>query len=114
MKPRREKPLERLIDADPSWWVPRDGDRTRKIGIIFDCPIHEHCSVGVPFSNPIGGGSGEPMHSSKALWERTGEDFDTLTISPSIHVLGEVNGPDGCQWHGYVRNGRFETCGDSQ
>jgi len=37
--------------------------------------------------------------------------FGTVTLSPSIRILG---GDDGCEWHGFIRAGRFETCGDAR
>lgn len=114
----REKRLERLVDADPRFygWSPdRDlnpqyADKPDRVGlgIMFDCPIHEpYCFVAVPFKVAIDGGG--PI-DNRPTWDRTGDTFETLTLSPSIRVLG---GPGGCRWHGFIRNGRFETCGDS-
>lgn len=42
-----------------------------------------------------------------ATWTATSGSFDdvtTLTLSPSIHCTG------CCGWHGYLRNGIFESC----
>lgn len=39
MKPRRNKPIERLVDADPVWVDGSAGDERRETGIIFNCPI---------------------------------------------------------------------------
>lgn len=112
MKPRRAQPLERLVDADPVWVDgSANGPERRGTGIIFNCPIHdEDCFAGVQFANPIDGG---PPHDADGAptWRRTGETFETLTLSPSIRRLG---GADGCEWHGFIRDGRFETCGDSR
>lgn len=108
--PLRAKPLERLIDANPSWISFRVKDR----GIVafgFDCPIHDH-RLSVPLAKPLDGG--EPCRDwfpSGAVWDHDMEDFASMTCSPSIHVLGE---PDDCEWHGFIRAGRFETCGDSR
>lgn len=120
MRPQREKPLERLVDADPRFYDwspdrelnPQYADRPDRhgIGLLFDCPIHgDHCLVGVPFANPLDGGG--PHEPSRPTWQRTGESFETLTLSPSIKVLG---GETGCEWHGFIRDGRFETCEDSR
>lgn len=124
VKPRRAQPLERLVDADPRYydWKPDRElnphlaafpDRTG-IGLFFDCPIHADCWVAVRFANPLDGG-GTFMHpdepAATPAWQRTGEDFATLTLSPSIRVLG---GADGCEWHGFIRGGKFEHCGDSK
>lgn len=103
----REKPLERLVDADPGFFT--DGE-TKGAGIVFECPLHENCCVGVHFENPIGGGV--PSANAKVRWRRDGETFETLTLSPSIRVTSPNH--DGCHWHGFVKNGRFETCGDSR
>lgn len=117
MKLRRDKPLVRLVDARPQWvgaggpGVTCAGEpvpRREGVALSFDCPIHADCRVwGLPV-DPLDGG---PPHDRRA-WSRTGgEDFDTVTLSPSIRIEG---GPDGCEWHGFIRCGRFETCGDAR
>ena len=116
VKPRRARPLKRLVDADPCWvdaaiTVPEAG---RRHGVIldFDCPIHEGCRLGVPVDPPIDGGEPMPELMAGKAWKRTGgEDFASVTLSPSIRILG---GADGCEWHGFIRGGRFETCGDAR
>ena len=112
----RAQPLERLVDAEPAWVGERGAGGLREgVGVSFDCPIHEDCHLGAPFKNPLDG-QGPP--GWKALdgtqWTRSGDTFETLTLSPSIHMLGEKDDPPGCQWHGFIRAGRFETCGDSR
>lgn len=104
MRALRAKPLERLVDAAPDWHE-RQSDGVRH-WISFDCPIHEDggyggCRIGVPLAPEEARG-----------WSHSGDTFDTLTTSPSIRVLGE--GSDGCYWHGFIRDGRFDTCGDSR
>lgn len=119
MKPRRAQSLERLVDANPVW-VDAGGEgitnsitgqpvpHRRGVALMFDCPIHEDCLCCVSVNPPLDGG---PAIETKA-WRRTGgEDFETVTLAPSIKVLG---GPEGCEWHGHIRNGRFETGGDSR
>lgn len=119
MKPNRAQPLERLVDANPCW-VDAGGEgitnsvtgqpvpHRRGVALMFECPIHEECLCSVPVDPPLDGG---PMLEPRG-WKRTGgEDFGTVTLSPSIRVLG---GADGCEWHGFIRSGRFETCGDSR
>lgn len=56
----------------------------------------------VMFRNPVDGGP--PFPEAARLWERTGEDFDDLTLSPSVDasVLGH--------WHGFIRNGMVVSC----
>lgn len=79
------------------------------IGVSFDCPC-EKCAaqrtgnelhdfmlrVFVPFKNPLDGQP--PPTDSYPLWERTGETFDTLVLSPSILH----NKDHGCGWHGFI------------
>lgn len=108
---RRDRPLERLVDANPSFVdtsATNTKDPNRKgIGVAFDCPIHEDCRLYVPFAQPLDGG---PQFDVKG-WRRSGETFETLTLSPSVRMLG---GEDGCRWHGFIRNGGFENCGDAR
>lgn len=119
MKPQRTKRLERLVDADARFvdWKPdrsinphlADRPDRRGVMIVFDCPIHEDCNIGVQITPALDGGG--PLESGQKAWARTGDTVETLTLSPSIRVLG---GADGCEWHGFIRNGRFEHCGDSR
>jgi hypothetical protein len=99
----------KLIDLHPKW-VEAEHDHqgnpaSRKgIGIIFDCPCGCDMPIYVAFANPLDGG---PAHDPRqATWQRTGETFETLMLSPSIRRLG------GCpkNWHGWVRNGETFSC----
>lgn len=79
--------------------------RTR-VGLMYDCP----CGCGdrryVPFENPEDGLG--PLEGKNAKWTRTGTDFETLTLQPSIkHVPHKLRDGtlDGCAWHGWIRNG---------
>lgn len=110
MKPERAQRLERLVDADPHWTGGVEG-RDRAV-LIFECPIHGDHYLSVPLRNPLDGGPPVPWFPSGATWQLVGApDFATLTLEPSIHVLG---GENDCEWHGFIRNGRFEHCGDSR
>lgn len=109
MRQLRAKPLELLVDAAPEWVRRSNGVI---VGLTFDCPLHAECShiggpsrIGVTFLNPIGSDVRNP-HG----WQRTGESFEAISIAPSIRVMDH----ELCGWHGYVRDGRFETCGDSR
>lgn len=75
------------------------------MGITFRCP-EPGClqRLGVWFVNPIDGGhayvsaphaDGTPWY----LWQRSGEDFDTLTLSPSVDASKQGH------WHGWIKNG---------
>jgi len=107
MKPRRLKDLVFLSEADPEL-VSMDG--RQGIGFSFDCPIHDNCRLAVPFLRPLDGGPPASWLNGKQAWDHFG-DLPNITVSPSIHILG---GEDSCQWHGFIRGGKFDTCGDSQ
>jgi Family of unknown function (DUF6527) len=75
---------------------------THGVGITFDCPCGNHDEAHrcyVPFANPIGPGP----HVNAKGWQRTGDTFETLTLSPSIQRIGD------CRWHGFIRNGEVTT-----
>lgn len=103
----------KLIDLDPRWTV--EVAERQGMGITFDCP---HCQgnapediarLGVWFVNPIDGGSpasektreftSNGVRGLMPLWTRTGDTFETLTLTPSINA--EISG----HWHGYITNG---------
>lgn len=107
----------KLTDLNPQW-IEIGG---RRVGIAFDCP----CCVGSKdpggplatfFRNPVDGGPPHPIltfaqryeldmlrdhHIGGTHWQRTGETFDTLTLSPSIDCSAWNH------WHGFVRNGEI-------
>jgi hypothetical protein len=58
----------------------------------------------VPFANPIGPGPG--MGLSGPRWQRTGDTFETLTLTPSVF---RVKGKGGCGWYGFITNGEVRT-----
>jgi hypothetical protein len=74
------------------------------IGMLFDCPCGkcEH-HVCIMFRNPIEG----PAYTERPSWQRTGESFETMTLSPSVHKDPALG---GCGWHGWVRNGEVVAC----
>lgn len=78
--------------------------KTEGVGIMFDCPcgnFEEEHRCYVPFSNPIGPGPGRD--ESGRGWQRTGDTFETLTLTPSIYRI------NGCGWHGFITNGVVHT-----
>ncbi len=73
------------------------------VGMTFDCPCgdcHERCYL--QFTNPLDGG--EECGGGHPTWQRTGEDFETMTLTPSIQRMGD------CRWHGYLTNGELKEC----
>ncbi len=91
---------EGISNADGSPAPERTG-----VGVLCDCPCgntDEDHRLFVPFANPIDGGL--PVHTGKNNgWSRTGETFETLTLTPSIQRVG------GCGWHGFITNGEIIT-----
>lgn len=119
-----------LQDLDPRWALDADiviggvskhfPDRGA-MGLSFECPhcvaleqragvswprgLREHDSqrvirLVVWFANPVDGGL--PTDDATTLWQRTGETFETLTLSPSIDASHFGH------WHGFIRNGVIE------
>ena len=75
------------------------------VGVIFDCPCgrcDDAHQCYVPFANPLDGGPPLVDDVSRALWKRTGETFETLTLTPSI-LRNRSRG--GCGWHGFITDG---------
>jgi hypothetical protein len=67
------------------------------VGVDLDCPCGCGRRLFVAFRNPLDGGP--PIHPAASQWQREGDSFEALTLSPSIRRR------DGCGWHGYIRNG---------
>jgi len=74
----------------------------------FECPHCHDFRIPVWFKNPLDGGPpvtreemkqppGEELHH----WQRTGDTFETMTLSPSIDASKWKH------WHGFVRNGQI-------
>jgi hypothetical protein len=93
----------KLTELDPRWLSYSTG--RRGLGISFDCP---HCTgrfkarVTVPFENPLDGKA--PVTGFDQYFNRVGDDFTTLTVSPLID--GSRNG----HWRGTITNGEVATC----
>jgi hypothetical protein len=110
----------RLIDLDPHW-VGSGGEgisdaqgnpvpARHGVGVSFLCPCAA-CTAKrtgdpdqdfylrhyIPLTNPLDGGPA--VEKSHPVWQRAGETFETLQLSPSILSDPEK---DGCGWHGYI------------
>lgn len=86
--------MKRLADLAPKF-VTENGRRT---GVSFACPKCGDHRVFVYVEPPFD--PGPPLPSP---WKRTGDDFETLTLSPSV-VARRPGQTDEC-WHGFVQNG---------
>ena len=103
----------KLIDLNPRWvraGGPGITTRDRKpvperlgVGVSFDCPCGCGIRVYVDLQNPLDGGG--PHETAAPKWTRTGTDFETLTLSPSIQRSDLY----GCGWHGFVTDGDIKT-----
>ena len=113
----------RLIDCNPRWvsgrYAGRDDDTP--VGVHFDCPEgHEGCDHAIPFTPAVGGGPAASWYTSGAIWQRTGDTFETLTLSPSIRRTPASDAQAGdppsfrCACHIFIRDGQIEFCGDSR
>jgi len=84
-----------LTSLDPKWVRDKNGDQ---IGISFRCPVDgDICPmvrVVIHWKQP-------PGWRSLTLWDKTGDDFQHLTLSPSLDGTHA-----GCKFHGWVKNGR--------
>lgn len=122
-----------LAECNPRWitgrYAGRDDDTP--VGLHFDCPEgHAECDHAIPFAPALDGGPAASWYSSGAIWQRTGDTFATLTLSPSIrreptYASREAAIAAGgipellteshfCALHIFIRDGRIEFCGDSR
>jgi len=123
----------RLVDCNPRWAHGRYyGQEEGPVrGVHFDCPEgHAECSHIIPFTPALDGTEAASWQSNGANWQRTGDTFETLTLSPSIRrnptyasreaalaagALPEyLNDSHFCAFHGFIRDGAIEFCGDSR
>lgn len=84
----------------------------RGIGLSFKCPCgkphDEYDRIYVSFKNPLDGKG--PYDVARPIWQRTGETFETLVLSPSILRRSH------CGWHGFIggpdgsKPGMVTTC----
>ena len=101
-----------LAELEPRWWG--DGER-RHLGITFLCPHCQRVRLGLAFANPPDGGPPHSLQTTSIMWHvhqartfdvppgthwsRTGDDFSTLTLSPSIDASKSGH------WHGSISAG---------
>jgi hypothetical protein len=105
-----------LTELEPRWW----GEGPRRLGVSFLCP---HCGtvrLAIAFANPVDGGPPsaivtdasmpkfirEHLHTHRTfdvppgfLWQRTGEDFPTMSLTPSVDASKSGH------WHGVIADG---------
>lgn len=82
----------RLVDLAPRWVLPAQWASPAivfYIGMTFLCPHCRKTRLAVEFHNPVDpGGIAEtirwPWPSNGLRWRRDGDNFDEMTITPSI------------------------------
>lgn len=106
----------RLTELDPRWLRIGDAPDGWKCGVSFLCPHCRDIRLAAWFDVPVRIGSpltpdeasvwrrlAETRLAGRVLWTRSGESFETLTLSPSIDCS-----PD--HWHGFITNGNVTGC----
>lgn len=95
-----------LTELNPRWCmdadiviggVNRHYEERHGMAITFDCPHCRKERLGVWFANPIDGLP--PTDDAAHLWQRSGETFETLSLSPSVDASAHGH------WHGFITNG---------
>ena len=93
----------KLTDLDPGWLV-IDTQR-QGMGLSLRCPCKPDCHqyLAVWFANPVDGGppAAEGI-DPKPRWHRTGDTFETLTLTPSIDASKSGH------WHGFITQGEIK------
>jgi Family of unknown function (DUF6527) len=96
--------MGKLIDLDPRWFVLEEGGP--RVGMSFLCPHCKKERLGILFHHS-GRGEMERQYilahthgdPNRFIWDLTGDDFTTLTLSPSIDASRSGH------WHGFITNG---------
>lgn len=88
---------KKLVDLEPKWTA---SPGRHGMGIHFLCPCGCDRLYGAFFANPLDGG---PPFDQGEGWERTGDTFETLTLSPSLLF-------DRGHWHGWLKDGVLTSC----
>ena len=111
MKPPKSRPSKPLVELNANllrWDGRKPGDEHGPAdALYFRCPHHEACSHVIPFTPDMGGNviAKSPQRNG-AHWQRKGDTVETMTLTPSVR--------SSCGFHGWVKNGAVEFCGDSK
>jgi hypothetical protein len=117
-----------LVDCNPRWGTRHEGS---DCFLTFDCPEgHDDCFHMIPFTPALDGTAIARDQVGHALWERRGDTFETITLTPSIarrrcYASREEAIADGClpeyitetlfcALHVELVDGIFHFCGDSR
>lgn len=119
----------RLADCNPHFVEDKDGVLC---AVYFECPEgHDDCKHVIPFSPALDGSAGNWNNGgSGPIWQRTGDTFENLTLSPSIRRIQRhadkaaalaagcleeyITETLFCALHIFIKDGAIEFCGDSK
>lgn len=91
-----------VVATDTGW---RDVDAFADAqGVLFDCPKCLGHKIMAWWPNAPSQLAGDPSGGKR--WNASGTSLDDLTLSPSILLTS----PEGCGWHGFVRDGKILDC----
>jgi hypothetical protein len=103
----------RLLELNPRWtgYGSNENPEAHIInGVTFDCPHCRKQRLGVLFHPAIDRGGwlakGVTIFHGALEWTRTGDTFDTLTLSPSINANSRIEFQN--HWHGFIENGEVK------
>lgn len=85
----------KLIELNPKYGS-SDGVQDH---IIFDCPKCKAHKISIPIPPATG-----------CVWQKTGDSFENITLSPSIWHNKGGSCPGICDIHFWIRNGEIIIC----
>ena len=95
-----------LVELEPSWVINQD----KVMGLRFNCPEHHDdktwCVQVVPFTPALDGTAVPSWQPNGHHWQRVGDTFEELTLTPSIYAA--------CGYHGFITKGVVTCCGGSK
>jgi hypothetical protein len=94
---------EGVYTTDPTTGQNVPAPKRVGVGVQCDCPCGCESPLSVPFKVAL---DGQPTPHGERGWDREGDTFETLTLSPSILRPK----PPGCGWHGWIKNGEVIPC----
>jgi hypothetical protein len=99
----------RFIDLKPEFVQSSKSGENRKGTAVWSlCPCGCGSGLLIALRNPLDGGPPDgPEVWGEGLtdrWQRTGEDFNTISFEPSV-LMWEDKKAGKQHWHGWIRNG---------
>lgn len=93
----------KLEELEPRWWCFEAGGP--RVGLTFLCPHCKQTRLGVAFHHrgheAIDDAYIHAHEDRNFIWTESGEDFASLTITPSIDASKSGH------WHGSITNGEI-------